>query len=94
MEHFLKCLKLIFDANNGNEFSDIFLNDYPYELDSDEAEEFFRSKNMNETTKHDIYCSQKNNPKSNIISDKDLNKSRRRSNKFKISSNENVQLIN
>jgi hypothetical protein len=46
MEHFLKCLKLIFDEKNGNEFSDIFLNDYPYELDSEEAEEFFKAKNI------------------------------------------------
>ena len=48
MEHFLKCLKLIFNdkttTTTGNDFSDIFLNDdYPYELDSDDADEFYAS---------------------------------------------------
>jgi AT-rich interactive domain-containing protein 1 len=32
IEHFLKCLKLIFNENNGNEFNDLFLNDYDYLL--------------------------------------------------------------
>jgi hypothetical protein len=41
MEHFLKCLKLIFGKENGAEFDDIFLNDYPYELDEDEYEQFY-----------------------------------------------------
>lgn len=34
LEHFLKCLKLIFDKENGNEFADLFANEYPIENDS------------------------------------------------------------
>lgn len=52
MEHFLKCLKLIFGKENGAEFDDIFLNDYPYELDEDEYEEFYanyQQKNNNDS---------------------------------------------
>ncbi len=36
IEHFLKCLKLMFDEENGDEFSDLFVNEYSYD---DEAEE-------------------------------------------------------
>jgi len=87
MEHFLKCLKLIFDEKNGNEFSDIFLNDYPYELDSEEVEDFFNAKNIKTpssphppttTATDDITSEQKKNLKSSNLKSniKRLNKSR------------------
>ena len=36
MEHFLKCLKLIFNEQNGDEFADLVANQFPYPDDTDD----------------------------------------------------------
>jgi AT-rich interactive domain-containing protein 1 len=40
IEHFLKCLKLIFNENNGNEFNDLFINDYDYLLNEQDDDDY------------------------------------------------------
>ncbi len=48
IEHFLKCLKLIFDEENGNEFADLFVNEYACDDDEvHDSPEDDNSKNNN-----------------------------------------------
>jgi hypothetical protein len=35
LEHYLKCLKVIFDKDNGNEFADLYINEFPCEDEND-----------------------------------------------------------
>lgn len=52
LEHFLKCLKLIFDKENGNEFADLFANEFPYDDvdESDFEDEEFEETKLDVTT--------------------------------------------
>ena len=59
LEHFLKCLKLIFNETNGNEFNDLFINDYHQYLtnsiqENEDEEEDCVDYIMNESKKEDV----------------------------------------
>lgn len=80
LEHFLKCLKLIFNETNGNEFNDLFINDYHQYLtnsiqENEDEEEDCVDYIMNESKKEDVkkqlngYHHSNNN--NNLINDND-----------------------
>lgn len=53
LEHFLKCLKLIFDKKNGNEFADLFANEFPCDANDsfDESDYLEDEDEVGEETK-------------------------------------------
>lgn len=87
IEHFLKCLKLIFNEQNGNEFNDLFVNEFTYEELEDLMEEELETDVKNVKQNHENGCSSGNVTSEESDESEDLSVKNKKSSKNSVFNN-------
>jgi hypothetical protein len=78
LEHYLKCLKLVFNKENGNEFNNLLANNYPFDDNEDENE--YDVETENEENEYDSNSEGENEENQHFVNN---------NNNYNINSNHN-----